>query len=209
MQRSTRRTLGTLLLLATAAAPLAAQVSAAMRKHAPDPVTAKAPTLWASGGVGPGWFRLSCPLICEGDREMGYSGQLAGGVQFGRLWLAGIQLTGYLDERDAIRERAIFVGPSVRWYPTPKSRLWLKLSAGILSWRADDPDDDDDEPLTASPFAGEVGVGYDVPVAKRLWLAPFFSFTGTAGGSVSVDGQTVTDDPNFSLVQFGASLTWR
>ena len=50
-------------------------------------------------------------------------------------------------------------------------------------------------------------MGYDFRVAKHVFISPFFAFVGSAGGDVTQgNGNTVTTDPNFSLLQFGVSL---
>ena len=64
--------------------------------------------------------------------------------------------------------------------------------------------------FSATTFGASAGVGYDFRVAKHVFISPFFAFTGSAGGDVTQgNGNTVTTDPNFSLLQFGVSLLFR
>ena len=197
-------------------ASMAAQAPAKAPAEAP-PITAKAPKLFAGIGIGQGSFRFSCPAICTGDRYWGWSGNARVGVSFGKLWLMGIEGTGWTDSRDPENQQPIkqtmwLVGPVAYFYPTPKQRLYLKLSLGVMHYQQHNPDDADNEndQFSSTTFGASAGVGYDFRVAKHVFISPFFAFVGSAGGDVTQgNGNTVTTDPNFSLLQFGVSLLYR
>lgn len=192
-----------------AAAPAVAQAPA---------IQAKAPGFFAGLGIGPGSFRLSCPEICRGDRYWGWSGNLRGGVAVGKQWLLGLEGTMWRDTRrpdnqEAIRQRMLMIGPVAYLYPTPNRKLNLKLSLGMLSYKQSNPDDDDDredDNFSSTAFGASLGVAYDLRVAERLYFAPFFTFVGSTGGNLTRgDGQVFTENPNFSLLQFGVSVVYR
>lgn len=182
-------------------------------------IKAKAPSFFAGIGIGPGSFRLSCPQICVGDRFWGWSGNARAGVSVGKNWQLGLEGTAWRDTRrpeneESIKQSSWLIGPVAYFYPTPNKKLNLKLSIGALHYSQHDPDDEGDENDTdnfSSTAVGvSLGVAYDVPVASKLYISPFFTFVGSTGGNLTRgDGQVVTEDPNFSLLQFGVSLVYR
>ena len=138
-------------------------------------------------------------------------------VSFGKLWLMGLEGTGWTDSRDPdnsqpIKQTMWLVGPVAYFYPTPKQRLYLKLSLGVMHYQQHNPDDPENEndQFSSTTFGASAGIGYDFRVAKHVFISPFFAFVGSAGGDVTQgNGNTVTTDPNFSLLQFGVSLLYR
>lgn len=201
--------------LAVLAIPVAGQAQA--KPAEAPPITAKAPQVFAGIGIGQGSFRFSCPSICTGDRYWGWSGNARVGVSLGHLWLVGLEGTGWEDKRDPdnsapIKQSMWLLGPVAYFYPTPKPRLYIKLSMGVFHYaqhNPDDPDNENDE-FSSTTFGASAGVGYDFPVSKHLFISPFFAFVGSAGGNVTQgNGNTATTDPNFSLLQFGVSLLYR
>ena len=121
-----------------------ASAGAAKAPAEAPPITAKAPKLFAGVGIGQGSFRFSCPSICTGDRYWGWSGNARVGVSFGKLWLMGIEGTGWTDSRDPENSAAdqaddVARGPVAYFYPTPKQRLYLKLSLGVMHYSQHNP----------------------------------------------------------------------
>jgi len=181
-------------------------------------IQTKAPGFFAGIGIGPGSFRLSCPQICVGDRYWGWSGNVRGGVAVGKQWLIGLEGTAWRDTRrpeneEAIKQSMWLIGPVAYLYPTPSKKLNLKLSIGALKYNQSNPDDDDDneqDNFSSTALGASLGVAYDFEISNRVYFAPFFTFVGSTGGSLTRgDGQVFTEDPNFSLLQFGVSLVYR
>lgn len=202
-------TCGALLLLTTVA-------TASLPAQAPT-IKAKAPGFFAGVGVGPGLFRLSCPTICVGDRFWGWSGNARAGISVGKQWLVGLEATAWRDTRrpeneEPIRQSMWLIGPVAYLYPTPDKKLNLKLSLGALRYAQSNPDDtdNDNDNFNSTALGAALGVAYDVPIADRLHISPFFTFVGSTGGDLTRgDGQVFSEEPNFSLVQFGVSLLYR
>lgn len=198
---------------AASLALLAAALLGTPGLEAQQSVKARPPRLFAGAGGGLGWFRLSCPDICVGDRSLGWTGIAQLGVQFGRLWNVGLEFNGYFDTRDneqgSIKETAHFIGPVAMWYPAEVKRFWLKGGIGLLNYEAQDPNDGNDTPLTASAVGVQFGAGYDLPLTGRLFLAPYVGFIGNIGGDLEADGALVTSEPNMSHLQVGALLRYR
>ena len=73
-----------------------------------------------------------------------------------------------------IKQTMWLIGPVAYFYPTPKQRLYLKLSLGVLHYSQHNPDDADNEndQFSSTTFGASAGVGYDFRLAKsRLHLA--------------------------------------
>ncbi|MCU0621538.1 MAG: hypothetical protein MUC69_08555 [Gemmatimonadales bacterium] len=187
---------------------LGASLLAAPPVAAQQAVKARPPALFAGAGGGLGWFRLSCPDLCVGERNMGWNGVAQVGVQFGRLWNVGLEFNGFFDSRERIRETAHFIGAVAHWYPAEVKRFWLKGGLGVFNYTGQDPLDGDDTPFTVSALGVQFGAGYDVPVSGRFHLAPYAGFIGNIGGDLEADG-LISSEPNMSHVQLGVMLRYR
>lgn len=198
------------LLIAMGATPLAAQSPT---------IQAKAPGFFAGLGIGPGLFRQSCPNYCVGDRFWGWSGNARAGIALNKRWLLGLEATTWRDTRhpedaESIKQSMWLVGPVAYFYPTPNQRLNLKLSIGPLMYRQSDPDDvdneDEDDNYSTTAVGVSLGVAYDLPIADRVFVAPFFTFIGSTGGDITRgDGTVISEEPNYSMLQLGVSLVYR
>jgi hypothetical protein len=175
-----------------------------------QPARAQEPTLrgpWLGAGIGTASAAVNCD-ICTGDRNGGLSGYLTGGFTFSRNLRAGVELTGWLDETDNVRQRLLLYGASLYWNPTPAAPWYLKGGIGILNYNADATDDPEDDPLGASTGALQLGAGYDFRAGSKLWLTPFANLIVSTSGNLT-SGNTIVTDASFSLMQIGAGLSWR
>jgi hypothetical protein len=161
---------------------------------------------WFGGGVGPASARVNCE-ICVSDRNGGLSGYLAGGLRVAPGLHAGAELTGWFDATDDVKQRLILYGASLWWHPQPGGRWFLKGGVGLMNYHAG-TDAEDDDPLTASTAAVQLGTGYDLRASRRLWVSPFANLLVTTAGNLT-SGNTVVTDASFSLLQLGAGVTWR
>jgi hypothetical protein len=161
---------------------------------------------WMGAGVGTGSARINCE-ICVGDRNGGLSGYLAGGIRLRPNLHAGAELTGWFDNTEGVSQRLLLYGASLWWHPQPAARWFLKGGIGLAKYHAgtDEPDDD---PLTSSAAALQLGGGYDLRAGRKLWVTPFANLIVTSSGNLT-SGNTIVTDASFSLVQIGAGVTWR
>jgi hypothetical protein len=141
------------LIVPATTAPAAAQA----------PVTARG--AWVGGGIGTASARVNCD-ICAADRNGGLSGYLAGGLRLGPRLHAGAELGGWFDKTEGVSQRLILYGASLWWHPQPGGRWFLKGGAGVMQYHAG-TDADNDEPLTASAAALQMGAGYDLRPRAR------------------------------------------
>ncbi len=174
-----------------------------------QPAAAQAPTLrgpWLGGGLGTASAHVNCGL-CTGDRNGGLSGYLAGGISVSPRVRVGAELGGWFDSTDEVSQRLLLYGATVYWNPAPNGAWYFKGGLGLLNYHAGTPDEDDD-PLTASAAALQVGSGYEVRAGSRLWVAPFVNLIVSSSANLT-SGNTVVTDASFSMLQLGAGVTWR
>lgn len=173
------------------------------------PATAQQPSVhgaWLGGGLGTASARVNCEL-CANDRNGGLSGYLTGGLAVSPQVRAGAELAGWFDTTDDVSQRLALVGASLYWNPNPSAPWYLKGGIGLLNYRAT-TDNEDDDPLTGSVAALQVGGGYDFRAARKLWLSPFANLIVSGSGNLA-SGNTIVADASYSMLQIGAGLTWR
>ncbi|HEY7611946.1 MAG TPA: outer membrane beta-barrel protein [Gemmatimonadales bacterium] len=186
-----------------AAAGLLAALALSQSARAQD-ATLRGP--WLGAGLGTASAAVNCD-ICTGDRNGGLSGYLAGGFTFSRSLRAGAELAGWRDETAGVTQRLLFYGGSLYWVPTPTASWYLKGGIGLLNYHAATGDEDED-PLTASTGALQLGAGYDLRAGSKLWLTPFANLIVSTSGNMT-SGNSIVTDASFSLMQIGAGITWR
>jgi hypothetical protein len=186
-----------------AAAGLLAALALSQPARAQEPVL-KGP--WLGAGLGTASAAVNCD-ICSGDRNGGLSGYLAGGFSFSPSLRAGAELSGWRDETAGVAQRLVLYGASLYWVPTPTASWYLKGGIGLLNYRAS-TDDEDEDPLTASTGALQLGAGYDLPAGSRVRVSPFANLIVSTSGNLT-SGNSIVTDASFSLMQIGVGVTWR
>jgi autotransporter-like protein len=162
---------------------------------------------WFGGGLGTASARVNCE-ICANDRNGGLSGYLTGGLTIARGLRAGAEVAGWFDTTDEVKQSLALYGASLYWNPQPTGAWYLKGGLGLLHYHADTNNNPDDDPLSASAAALQLGGGYDVRASRRLWFTPFANLIVSTSGNLT-SGNTIVTDASFSLLQFGAGVTWR
>jgi hypothetical protein len=185
-----------------AALALAALVSATP-SHAQSPSVHGA---WLGGGIGTASARVNCDA-CTSDRNGGLSGYLSGGLAVAPGVRAGAELAGWFDTTDDVSQRLALYGASLWWNPNPAASWYLKGGVGLLRYRAA-TDNENDDPLTGSAAALQIGGGYDVRASRKLWFTPFANMIVSSHGNLT-SGNTIVTQASYSMLQLGAGLTWR
>jgi outer membrane protein with beta-barrel domain len=190
------------LLVACALAVFAgAAATPAVAQHA---TTLRGP--WLGAGLGTASAQVNCDL-CASDRNGGLSGYVAGGLRVASNLHAGLELAGWFDNTDGVSQRLMLYGASLWWHPQAGARWFLKGGAGVMHYHAG-TDNPDDEPLTASTAALQLGGGYDFRAGRKVWISPFANLIVTSSGNLT-SGTTLVTDASFSMLQIGAGVTWR
>lgn len=173
------------------------------------PVGAQSPSVhgaWLGGGIGTASARVNCDA-CTSERNGGISGYLSGGLAVARGVRAGAELAGWFDTTDDVSQRLALYGASLWWNPNPTAPWYLKGGIGLLQYRAATNNENDD-PLTGSAAALQLGGGYDIRAARKLWFTPFANLIVSSSGNLT-SGNTIITDASYSMLQLGAGLTWR
>jgi len=173
------------------------------------PVGAQAASVhgaWLGGGIGTASARVNCDA-CTSDRNGGLSGYLSGGLAVAQGVRAGAELAGWFDTTNDVSQRLALFGASLWWNPNPTAPWYLKGGIGLLQYRAS-TNNPNDEPLTGSAAALQLGGGYDIRAARKLWFTPFANLIVSSSGNLT-SGNTIVTDASYSMLQLGAGLTWR
>jgi len=165
----------------------------------------RAESFWVSAGIGPTWLRVSCE-ICRSDRGTGLSGYVAIGGSGGRGVLVGAEATGRFKRDGSVRETVWGFGAVAHWFPSLRRRLYWKVGAGVQLYRIEDGQD----VLTASPFGVQVGIGWELPLSRRLrWTPSATMHIASVGGGLKLNGASSIHDVALTMVQVGIGVTRR
>ena len=172
---------------------------------------APASRFWASAGAGLGH---SGPANSTGqDQFTGPTGDVAFGAALSSRGLLGIEAAAWHKDTPIGSSRSVFVSLTLLGYPFGSLLDNLYFQGGVGVGNASFPT----LQTTATPSRLNVthpslliALGYDIPVACPLWIAPFFQSYGTFGGhritGVLPSGQH--ESANAILFHAGVSLKW-
>jgi len=163
-------------------------------------------SFWVGAGIGPTWLRVSCS-ICRRNRGPGVSGYVAIGGSAGRRTLVGAEATGRFKRDGSVRETNWSFSAVTYFYPNPRRRqLFWKVGAGVQLYRLEDGQD----VLTASPFGVQVGIGWELPLGRRLhWVPSATVHVASWGGGLKFNGASSVGDVALTMVQVGVGVTRR
>lgn len=158
---------------------------------------------WYAFGLGPGWARVSCQ-ICQADHRPGLSAYLRLGGGLKSNVLIGAELAAWNRNTGQVEQALVALSAAAYWYPSRRRPLYLKGGIGFSTHRAEDGTD----VITSTGLGPQLGIGYELPVGRNVFLAPFFNAAyGSLAGGVKFNGGQVTDQATVTLVQIGVALT--
>jgi len=150
-------------------------------------------------GAGSAGFCQDCDDLASTE----LSGYLRlGGYLTPSLFLAGESngWVGSTSDYDAPTLGAIMA--VVQWYPMADQGLYLKPGLGY-SYSTIFAD------LRTGGFAGSIGAGYDLRVARNFALTPYINYLNQFGGTYTYDGGGRYEfNAKVHLFQFGLGFTW-
>lgn len=174
-----------------------------------DATAQRTPTrrgVWYAVGIGEGWSRVSCN-ICKGQDQPGLSAHLRLGGALSRYVVIAGEGAAWRRTEAGVHQTLASVDAAAYWYPGRRTtRLYLKGGLGFVTHRAEDGTD----VITSTGFGPNMGVGYEVPISRALFLAPFLNVAwGVWFGDVKFNGAQAVDPATVTLLQVGIGLTGR
>ena len=189
-------------VLAFALVTLTATGAPAQRRAAPAP---SGGSFWVSAGIGPTWLRVSCS-ICRSSRGTGVSGYVGIGGSGGRNVLVGAEAAGRFRRDGSVRETVWSFGAVALWFPNPRRRMYLKTGAGVQLYRLEGTQG----VITANPLGVQLGVGWEIPLSRRLRWTPTASLhIASVGGGLKFNGTSSVDDVALTMLQVGFGVSRR
>jgi opacity protein-like surface antigen len=152
-------------------------------------------------GLGYGSAKLSCSL-CDVSRQGEISGFAKLGFALTQQFLIGVEADVWRDKTTISKQLTSF-GLSLWMYPSRTSGFYLKAGGGWSKYSASDNDDE----FNTTAFSGQVGVGYEVAVAKSVSVGPYVNFIGTSSSDFRFNDTVIDGSANTSLIQIGMSVT--
>jgi len=161
---------------------------------------------WWGAGAGTAWNQLNCD-ICSDSRRNGFNltGKLGGTVS--QNLLLGAEGTGWYSSDDPVTELFGGLSAIAQWYPSAAGAFYFKAGFGLTTYRASDSLDED-QTFTSSAMGPQLGVGYDFRVSRNLSITPYSSVMFAAFGGLRLNGDEISDNASFTLIQVGLGLTW-
>lgn len=89
----------------------------------------------------------------------------------------------------------------VQWYPMVERGLYLKGGLGYSYATVESG-------FSTGGFAGSIGAGYDLRLARNFALTPYINYMNQFGGTYSYAGSDIGVDAKVHLFQFGLGFTW-
>jgi len=161
---------------------------------------------WWGAGLGTAWNQLNCD-ICSDSRRGGLTlGGKLGGTVSQNLLLGG-ELTGWYSSDDPVTELFGALSAVAQWYPSATGAFYLKAGFGLTTYRASDSLDEDQK-FTSAAMGPQVGLGYDFRISRGMSITPYSSVMFAAFGNLRLNGNEISDNASFTLIQVGLGLTW-
>lgn len=161
---------------------------------------------WASGGLGMGFGAARCN-VCRGNRDAGVAASLGAGGSLGQAFALGVDGHGWSSDQGAVGLSIGAVNALMLWYPSARMPWYFSFGSGVFVYRATD-DDPDVPAITATSLGIRAGLGYDLSIADKLAVTPYFNFIASVAADLEAAGESLTG-ARLTLIQFGLGLTYR
>lgn len=198
--------LRTAAALALLASPLAAQSRGARATVAPIS-TRDGYSL--SLGLGGGSNGVTC-AGCTTTRENGASGYLRFGKGMTPSIMAGAELNAWNKNQTNGYGRTGMLSAIAQWYPSLTNGFFAKAGAGVGRTTIEDrstPTSPADK-LVSTGFGYQLGMGYDMGIARRWSITPYANYLATTGANATLNGVDMNQKLDANYVQYGLGLSW-
>jgi hypothetical protein len=191
--------------VALLSAPLAAQGRRAAVQVAAQPNDRAGYSF--SIGLGGGSNGYSCPN-CVTDRQNGGSGYLRVGKGMTPSLMMGVELNGWNKTKNNVTGRTGMLSAIAQWYPSTTNGFFAKGGLGVGRTTLDDKSTTPTSKIQSTGFGYQVGMGYDMSIARRWSITPYVNYLATAGASAKLNGVSMNQNLNANYVQYGLGLSW-
>jgi hypothetical protein len=190
--------------VALLSAPLAAQGRVARRAE-PAPMNDRA-GYSVSLGLGGASNGVSC-ADCATDRQNSASGFLRVGKGITPSVMAGLELNGWNKTENGVDGRGAMLSAIAQWYPSMTNGFFTKVGAGMGRLTVEDKAPPATK-LQSTGFAYQLGLGYDMSIARRWSITPYVNYLSTAGAKAQLNGVDMNEKMDGNYVQYGLGLSW-
>ena len=203
MKRRTLKVLTAALGLATTAwQPAAAQSSPLVPGR-----------IFLSAGTGYGGAALSC-ASCSSSRESSFAFTGRAGAALRQNLELALEVTAWSKDfgnsTSNSTARTVFADAVAQWYPLQSSGFFVKGGGGLAFIREDIASTGIPRTrIEANTSDLVAGLGWDVPVARRIALTPYADLHHAPRTSAKVNGTTSTQQLGANLLHIGVAATWR
>ena len=191
--------------VALLSAPLAAQ-GRTVRRAEPAPSNDRS-GYSVSLGLGGGSSGVSC-TGCASDRENGMSGYLRVGKGIRPNLMAGLELNGWNKTENNVTGRNTMLSAIAQWYPSMTNGFFTKVGAGMGRMSLEDKSVTPSDKLQSTGFAYQLGLGYDMSIARRWSITPYVNYLSTAGAKAQLNGVDTNEKMDGNYFQYGLGLSW-
>jgi hypothetical protein len=198
----------TIAAVALLAAPVAVQAQGrGMSRPAAQPTNDR-DGYSLSLGLGGGSNAYTCPGCGTSDRQNGLSGYLRAGKGFSKSVMAGIELNGWNKTETNVTSRTGMLSAIAQWYPSMTNGFFAKGGMGIGRTSVDDKSTATPNKAESTGFGYQLGMGYDMSVARRWSITPYVNYLATAGANAKLNGVDANQKIDANYLQYGLGLTW-
>jgi hypothetical protein len=194
--------LSALTAVALLSAPLAAQSRAAV-----GPSSNGRDGYSLSLGLGGGSSGVTC-AGCATDRENGASGYLRIGKGMTPTLMMGLELNGWNKTENNVTGRNTMLSAITQWYPSVSNGFFAKAGAGMGRMTIEDKSSTPSDKLQSTGFGYQLGMGFDMSIARRWSLTPYVNYLATAGAKAELNGVNTNEKLDGNYVQYGLGLSW-
>jgi hypothetical protein len=197
--------LRTIAAVALMASPFALQAQRTSARAA-DPINARA-GYSLSLGLGGGSSTYTC-AGCPTDRENGASGYLRVGKGMTPSLMMGLELNGWSKTENNVEGRNGMFSAIAQWYPSMTNGFFAKGGLGLARTTIDDRTSTAPDKVESTGFGYQVGMGYDMSIARRWSITPYVNFLGAPNANAKLNGVDAGEKLGSNYVQYGLGLSW-
>jgi hypothetical protein len=157
--------------------------------------------MWATLSAGRGDLQVNCE-ICRRNDQFSWAADVTVGGWVGPRTTIGGELGAWRLGGEDATQRILMVSAVSQLYPIANAAAFVKLGAGLMSYRSTDGEQE----LSATSLALHVGFGYDFPVKERYIVVPFATLVQGFNNGLYIDDQKATGASQMKLLRFGLGV---